>query len=57
MSALYYIWSIRHNVGIILIFLRHNAVVSENWEKCMNILQAARSTMNKVDKNRNIFGP
>ena len=33
-----YIWSIRHNAGIILIFLQHNAVVSENCEKCIQIL-------------------
>ena len=32
------ILSIRHNAGIILIFLKHNSVVSENYEKFMQIL-------------------
>ena len=39
----HYIWSIRHNAGIILIFLQHNGVVSENCEKCMQILPGTRS--------------
>ena len=38
-----YIWSIKHNAGIILIFLQHNAVISENYEKCLKILPATRS--------------
>ena len=38
-----------HNAGIILIFLRYNAVGSENCEKCMQILPATRSRMYKVD--------
>ena len=42
-----------HNAGIILIFLQHNAVVSENCEKCMQILPATRSRMYKVDKSGN----
>ena len=32
--------ALRHNAGIILIFLQHNAVVSENCENCMQILPA-----------------
>ena len=50
LSIKYYICSIRHNTGIILIFLQHNVVVSENCERCMQILPATRSRMYKVDK-------
>ena len=34
-------------------FLQHNAVVSENCKKCLQILPATRSRMYKVDKNGN----
>ena len=44
-----------HTDGIILIFLRHNAVVSENYEKCMQILPATHSRMYKVDQSGNIL--
>ena len=39
-----------HNAGIIPIFLEHNASVSENCERCMQIiiLPATRSRMYKV---------
>ena len=42
--------------GIILIFLQHNAVFSENCEKCMQILPATPARMFKVDKSANILG-
>jgi len=45
------IWSIRHNAGIILTFLQHYAVVSENCEKCVQILPAIQARMYKVDKS------
>ena len=45
-----------NNAGIILILLQHNAVISENCEKCMQILPATRSRMYKVDKSGNILG-
>ena len=41
-----YIWSIRHNAGII----QHNAFVSENCEKCMKLSPA---TPSKLDKSVN----
>ena len=50
------IWSIRHNADIILIFLQYNAVVSENCEKCMQILPTTPARMYKVDNNANILG-
>ena len=37
--------------SIILIFLEHNASVSEDCERCMQILPATRSRMYKVDKS------
>ena len=46
------IWSIRHNANIILIFLQHNDVGSENCEKSVQILQATRLRKYKVDKDR-----
>ena len=51
------IWSIRHNADIILIFLEHNASVSENCERCMQTLLATRSRyrMYEVDKSGNIL--
>ena len=45
----------RHNAGMLLIVLQHNAVVSENFEKCIQIFPATRSRMYKVDKNGNIL--
>ena len=39
-----------HNAGVILIFLQHNAIVSE---KCMQVLLATRSRMYEVDKSGN----
>ena len=42
--------------GIILILLQHNAVVSENCEKCMQILPATAARMYKVDKSAKILG-
>ena len=44
-----------HNAGMLLIFLQHNAVVSETFEKCMQIFPATRSRMRKVDKNENML--
>ena len=49
-----YFWSIRHNAGIIQIFLEHNAVLSE--KRCMQILPATSSGIYKVDKSRIILG-
>ena len=49
-----YFWSIRHNAGIIQIFLEHNAVLSV--KRCMQILPATISGMYKVDKSRIIWG-
>ena len=43
--------SIKHNAGIILIFLKQRAVLSENCEKCIQILPATHSRMYKVDKS------
>ena len=51
-----FFWSIRGDAGIILIFLQHNTVVSENCEKSKQILPATRSKMYKVDKSGNILG-
>ena len=48
--------ALRHNAGIILIFLQHNAVVSENCDKCRQILPATRSRIYEVDKSGNILG-
>ena len=39
-----------------LIFLQYNAVVSENCEKCMQILPATPARMYKVDKSANLLG-
>ena len=36
--------------------MEHNAVVSENCEKCMRILPANPARMYKVDKSGNILG-
>ena len=45
------------NADIILIFLQYNAFVSENYDKCMQILPATHSRMYyKVDKSGNILG-
>ena len=57
LSIILYLEHIRHNAGIILIFLQHNAVVSENCETLMQILLVTRSrTMFKVDKSGNNLG-
>ena len=42
----------QHIAGIILIFLQHNDVGSENCEKSVQILQATRLRKYKVDKDR-----
>ena len=56
-KPLYYIWSNRHNAGIIYTnILQHNAFVSENCDKCIQILPATRFRMCKVDKSGNILG-
>ena len=56
-DGMYYIWCIRPNADIILIFLPHNALVSENYDKCMQIVPATHSRMYyKVDKGGNILG-
>ena len=36
--------------------MQHNAVVSENCEKCMQILPATPARMYPVDKSANILG-
>ena len=46
-NTIYIVWSIRHNGSIILIFLQRNAV-SENCEKCIQILPAT-STLECIE--------
>ena len=56
----YYIWSLRHNAGIICtnIFSRIKPLLlgKKNCEMCMQNLPATRSRMYKVDKSGNILG-
>ena len=55
-ASIIFFWSTRGDACIILIFLQHNTVVSENCEKSKQILPATRSKMYKVDKSGNILG-